>query len=321
MKKVLVVALSAILALSALCSIPVNAQSGPANLSRLGSLYFAGQYNQQLGTVLNGNTATGAATITVYAPYTTLRDGRVILPFSTSNPLTIDFGSNAETVTPSAVSGCTIAAQIGTCSITATFSNTHGQGVVVFSGSAGLDEAAADAAANGGGQVVIDGSFTGSTANITSARALYANVSINDLRPNSASAGAPVTLVGIGTGVATASQTLFLVGPGAATNAFTNTTATNSTFVAPRAGTLRNLSCTATAAGTAVGSGVVTVRTAPLSTGTFASSTITATFGQTTAAADSTHTAAVTAGQPIQIQVTTQATETLAGVACSVQLN
>lgn len=125
----------------------------------------------------------------------------------------------------------------------------------------------------------------------------------------------------VGTGVGTASQTLFLNGPSGATNAFTNTTATTISAVAPKAGTLADLSCTATAGGVNASSGVVTVRTAPLSTGTFASSSITGTFGTTTAASDHTHSAAVTINQPIQIQITTQAAETLAGVQCQLLLH
>ena len=123
---------------------------------------------------------------------------------------------------------------------------------------------------------------------------------------------------GVGTGVATANTTLFLVAPAATTTLFTNTTATTSSGVAPFTGTLANLVCVSTAAGVNASSGVVTVRLAPLSTGTFAASTLTATFGTTTSAKDQTHTVAITQGQPIQFQVTTQLAETLAGVQCRV---
>jgi hypothetical protein len=126
---------------------------------------------------------------------------------------------------------------------------------------------------------------------------------------------------GIGTGVGTANTTLFLVAPASTTNAFTNTTATTVSGVAPFTGTLSDLVCTSTAAGVNASSGAVTVRTAPLSTGTFAASTITATFGTTTAASDHTHTSAINQGQPIQFQVTTQVAETLAGVQCRVSLH
>ena len=132
-----------------------------------------------------------------------------------------------------------------------------------------------------------------------------------------AQATASCGISGVGTGVGTANTTLFLNGPSSTVNAFTNTTATTIVATAPKTGTLRDLICTATAAGVNASSGVVTVRTAPLSTGTFASTAITATFGTTTLAKDQTHTAAVTLGQPIQYQVTTQAAETLAGVYCT----
>jgi len=68
-------------------------------------------------------------------------------------------------------------------------------------------------------------------------------------------------------------------------------------------------------------SGAVTVRTAPVSSGTFSGAGITGTFGTGTSISDTTHTANVTLGQPIQIQVTSQASETLAGVVCTLQLN
>lgn len=123
-------------------------------------------------------------------------------------------------------------------------------------------------------------------------------------------------LFGVGTGVGTAGTTLYLVGPTVSNSAFTNTTATTAIGIAPRTGTLRDLICAASAAGTAAGSGVVTVGTAALATGTFSDSTITATFGTGTTAVDQTHTVAVTQGQPIRIKVTTQAMETLAGVSC-----
>jgi len=58
-----------------------------------------------------------------------------------------------------------------------------------------------------------------------------------------------------------------------------------------------------------------------VSNGTFSSTNLTATFGTATSANDTTHTANVTLGQPIQIQVTSQASETLAGVVCTLQLN
>jgi len=138
--------------------------------------------------------------------------------------------------------------------------------------------------------------------------------------PSDAVATGNCGVFGIGTGVGTAniaSPGLFLNGPSSSVNAFTNTTATTIVATASKTGTLRDLICTSTAAGVNASSGVVTVRTAPLSTGTFAATAITATFGTTTSAKDQTHTAAVTLGQPIQIGVTTQTAETLAGVYCT----
>ena len=60
---------------------------------------------------------------------------------------------------------------------------------------------------------------------------------------------------------------------------------------------------------------------AAVSSGTFSNTTIIGTFGTATSTSDTTHTASVSLGQPIQIQVTSQASETLAGAVCTVQLN
>jgi len=124
---------------------------------------------------------------------------------------------------------------------------------------------------------------------------------------------------GIGTGAATAATTLFLVGPTATTNAFTNTTATTVSGVVPFTGTLSDLVCTFTTAGLATDT--VTVQTAPLSTGTFTASTITVTNLTTTSVSDHTHTVSVTQGQPVQFKFTTGAADTLAGAQCRVTLH
>lgn len=178
MKKLLgfVLVALATLSLPVLSQTPTNAV-GPTFAS---GLYYSTNYNY--GTIdrippmrvaIGGGTnATGAGTITVDFGYFTTPDGRLVTPFTniTSNglslpPITVDSGAQQETVTPSSVS-CQTPQVLGTCQITATFSNTHGTGARVQSGDQGIQEAQNDAALQGGGMVmwVIDpGTVTLST--------------------------------------------------------------------------------------------------------------------------------------------------------------
>lgn len=290
-------------------------------LSKAAGRYVAGAYQGISNSVIGGPYATGTVSIQLAHPWIETPDGRTIYPYSTSLPVTIFNASGSETVTPSAVTNCSSNSPTA-CTITVSASNVHGQGDYVMSGTGGLYEAAFDANSNGGGNVVVDPSSNATATNVSNARALYANVGIEDEKTAAAGIASPsVLLTAIGTGAATASTTLYLLAAGAATNALTNTTATNASFIAPRAGTLRNLNCTATTGGVNSSSGVVTVRTAAIASGTFSSAGITGTFGTATSASDTTHTANVTSGQPIQIQVTSQSSETLAGVVCTLQLN
>jgi len=305
--------------LTAFASVSAFAQT--SSLSKAAGRYVAGAYQGITNSVIGGPYATGTVNIQLAHPWIETPEGRTIYPYSTSLPVTIFNSSGSETLTPSAVSNCS-ANSPAPCTITVTASNTHGQGDYVMSGTGGVYEAAFDANANGGGNVVVDPASNATASNVTNARALYANVGIEDEKTAAVGISSPsVLLTGIGTGTATASSTLYLVSAGAATNALTNTTATNVTFIAPRTGTLRNLQCTATTGGVNASSGAVTVRSAAVSSGTFSNTTLTATFGTATSANDTTHSANVTLGQPMQIQVTSQAAETLAGVVCTLQLN
>lgn len=161
-KKIAVVAaLLAVLSAVVWLSLPrrTKAQGGQSVLSRVGGVYNSKAY-QYGAFILNGNSATGSQTITVCPAFVTLADGRVINPWSTSVPITIDPQSSvAETVTPTAVSVVTPtnAPLSGPCeSITASFSNTHGASFStsqVISGDQGIQEAINDASNNGGGMV------------------------------------------------------------------------------------------------------------------------------------------------------------------------
>lgn len=128
----------------------------------------------------------------------------------------------------------------------------------------------------------------------------------------------PPVFIGKGTGVCTSSVTVFLF-PIGQNSARTCTVVAESLLtgqgITNQAGTLHNLRCSATAAGSAAGSGIMTVRLNGVNT------SITATFGTTTFANDSIHTQAVVAGDEITIQGVMAAAETLANPACQVQVN
>lgn len=106
------------------------------------------------------------------------------------------------------------------------------------------------------------------------------------------------------TGVATASQTIFM--PGFGGSATTCTTTARTGGMAVSAGTIKNLRVNLSAAGKA--GDAATVEIAGVS------SALTCTFGATTSCADTTHTAAVTAGQVLTVKFTTGASETAANV-------
>lgn len=102
--------------------------------------------------VLSGSTGTGSYTVTVAYGNTTTPSGQVFAPLSTTAPVTIGGGTNMEVVTPSAVS-CSTPAQYGTCSFTASFTYSHGDGDQVRTGTVGLQEAINYTNSYGGGIV------------------------------------------------------------------------------------------------------------------------------------------------------------------------
>ena len=153
---------------------------------RLGAIFYAPGYATWQGTILVGNPATGSQSITVtansggVAGVASLADGTSIPladVFNTNTPLYIMDG-NAETVTPTAVSGpfgCP-AGYLGVGSgtqcmtVTASFANTHGGSAPIVSGDAGIFEAFTDAGSQGGGLVywaVDTGTVTLNTGGLT----------------------------------------------------------------------------------------------------------------------------------------------------------
>ncbi len=154
-------------------------------LSRGVGLFAAANYGMWVDRITTGNSATGAATITVATANVTLPDGRQVFPFATTAPLLIGAGGTQETVTPTAVSNCTVTGLGYTaCSITASFTYVHGNGEIVQSGTFGLEEAVNDAHAAGGGVVIIDATWVnlgGVNATMTANKG-WTNVAIVDGR-------------------------------------------------------------------------------------------------------------------------------------------
>jgi hypothetical protein len=144
-----------------------------------------------------GNTATGAGTVTLAFGFVTLGDGTMLTPLSTTAPIVIGVGTNAETVTPSAVS-CATPLIVDTCTVTATFSNLHGIGDLITSGTYGLVEAV-NAQHTLGGLVAIDGRWVqigGSTGTITGNKG-FTNVSVLDWRGTTAAVSYTSTSNGV----------------------------------------------------------------------------------------------------------------------------
>ena len=183
-KKILSFALSLALVLSGgfFTVAPAQAQQ-PV---RSGGQFVASNYGKWSATVFNGFTGTGTQTMSMLYGYVTLPDGRPFVPFNVRTPLSVDTGSNRETVTPTAVSGCApLNPNQGVCQVTASFSNAHGNGTLVTSGDGGLQEAIEDAAQLGslsaGGVVLVDAS-SGITNAQLAAAVPWDNVSILDTR-------------------------------------------------------------------------------------------------------------------------------------------
>jgi hypothetical protein len=108
-------------------------------------------------------------------------NGRTYSPIAIGVPITIN-DSSSETVTPTAV----VNSATG-CSFTATLTYAHGAGILLSSGTFGLQEAIQDAFAMGGGTVVADPfwSALGGTDALLSAALPYTGVTIEDDRKGS----------------------------------------------------------------------------------------------------------------------------------------
>lgn len=175
-----------------------GAQGNPSILSRPGGGFYAPAFNWQ-GRVVSGNSSTGSQSIIIANTQNgiTLPDGTVIpfgIPFSTLTPIVVGYGqSNQETVTPTATSvGACPSGNLGIgqaqcVTITASFSNTHGQSETAGDGTFGLQTAINYAQQMGGGIVTVDSVWSqmGGTNAMLTAAVPFSNVSIADYRANS----------------------------------------------------------------------------------------------------------------------------------------
>ena len=187
MKKALLVIGALLLAL------PVVAQNRSTFAGMANSTNFAyGLGNGPALQVSSGSSSTGSYAITLNLGSTnTGPSGLQFAPFTVATgllpPITIGSGSTLETVTPSAAS-CSTPTVYQTCTVTATFSYSHGAGDVVRSGDGGLQEAINYIYSKGGGSVAVDSSWvqlTGVTTGLTVnsfTPVVAPGVSINDVR-------------------------------------------------------------------------------------------------------------------------------------------
>ena len=183
--------LVALLALIAVFIAPSNlaAQTIPSVFAgRYRALNFA--YGLVTGTgpaalqINIGNAATGAQTVTLDFGQIQTPDGVPFTPLAINAPVSVGGPSNLETVTPSAVS-CTTPLIYASCTFTATFSNTHGRGEPVTTGTYGLQEAINYALqSTNGGTVVVDKPWAlrGGTTSLITAAAPFSQVVIEDTR-------------------------------------------------------------------------------------------------------------------------------------------
>jgi hypothetical protein len=139
--------------------------------------YFASDYAYGNGNVRPlkvdlGTTTTGAATSYILYDSTSVaappsQDN--FSPLNINAPVLVGTGTTQETLTPSAVTNLPVG-QSSTVTFTPT--NQHGNGTLLASGTAGLQEALNMAASQNGGAVIVDGKWAqygGTTAMITSA--------------------------------------------------------------------------------------------------------------------------------------------------------
>ena len=132
----------------------------PSQLSFTGGKFVAGQFGKWHLYLAPGSsiTATGSQTFLASAAQDETPDGVVFVPFVVNGIINVGTGTTLDTVTISAVSGCTpgvaLPGTTPTCAITATsFSNSHYGSEPITSADSGIWEAMNYASEAGGGQV------------------------------------------------------------------------------------------------------------------------------------------------------------------------
>lgn len=161
------------------------AQQGPTvNAGR----FTASVYSQFTLHSMNvvGATSTTMSIDVCYPTFGT--NVQAFFPLATNAPLLIIDAASSETVTPSQVNAPhptqygDLATGPYACSFVATFTKPHFVGVVLTSATGGLQEAINDANNKGGGIVVIDNTWKGNTAIITTTIKGFTSVAIEDTR-------------------------------------------------------------------------------------------------------------------------------------------
>ncbi len=134
-----------------------------------GASYFGGNYvafnfaygvNPRVAalSVHNAPTVASTTTLAVAFGYATTHDGIQFYPLATNADVNVGIDSNLETVTPTAVSADSQA--YGAMNFTGVFAEEHGEGDPVSSATVGLQEAINFAELNGGGNVIVDATWT-----------------------------------------------------------------------------------------------------------------------------------------------------------------
>lgn len=152
---------------SAGARLQAQSQITPLNRPRVGNIVLADKFDWSGLAATATPPGPGAVVITPQQAAVELSDGTPFHPFITPLPVRItDSAGGTETlsVTPQACGGT------GPCALAATFASAHPGALKLSSGSDGLQEAIADAAAGGGGIVVADDQWRGTTAEISAAQ-------------------------------------------------------------------------------------------------------------------------------------------------------
>jgi hypothetical protein len=139
------------------------------NNGQIGSVFNAAAFGSYQGT-LQTSVASGAGTafVDLCLARTSGFGGVTFTPLFVNNKLTV-VDANTETVAVTAVNTTPQSAGVNglpSCSFTATFSNAHGAGARVISGTFGFEEAV-NFALSTGGIVTVGPEWGGATANIT----------------------------------------------------------------------------------------------------------------------------------------------------------